>query len=56
VSDNRIAPQAPVDAGNATQRTRVIRGLAGQLDGAMTERYDNGSHVEIIFLAQEVLR
>lgn len=54
VSDDRPAPDVPVDAGKATQRTRVVRGLAGQLDGAMTERYDSGSHVEIVFPDQEV--
>lgn len=51
ISDNRLA--GPNDA---VQKSRVIRGLVGQLDGAMTERFDGGLHVEIILPVPEMAK
>jgi two-component sensor histidine kinase len=55
VSDNRRAASLRVDADSRspTQRTKVIRGLVGQLDGTITERFSDGLHVEIVLPAQE---
>ena len=55
VSDNRLAisTQAEADPNRALHRVRIIRGLVAQLDGAITERYSDGRHVEIVFPAQE---
>jgi two-component sensor histidine kinase len=55
VSDNRLAAgiEVEADANRAARRMRIIRGLAAQLDGAATERYSDGLHIEIVIPAQE---
>jgi two-component sensor histidine kinase len=55
VSDNRLATsaQAQADSNGVAHGTRIIRGLVAQLDGATTERYSNGLHIEIIFPVHE---
>jgi len=58
VSDNRLTPELPDQAGSskAGQRTKLVKGLVGQLDGTMNVRHGKGSHVEISFPIQEVSR
>jgi len=55
VSDNRLAAGTEIeaDSNRAAHRMRTIRGLAAQLDGAATERYSDGMHIEIVIPTQE---
>jgi two-component sensor histidine kinase len=57
VSDNRRAGSMQVDAdSNDIRRMKVIRGLVGQLDGAITESFGNAAAVEIVFPAEETTK